>query len=213
MNSDPYSILSVSPKATPDEIRAAYRRAAMRWHPDKNPDDPSAAERFKDTGTAYSVLSDPQKRAQYDRAAGDSGNLFRQQHYQSEDRYNYAQAAEMFFAEMVRLAGELTMKNVPSDKIASELIKRGCPEAIASTIAADVEHERKTLVRTHARKAIVRAVVSFLAGGILTALLWGLGYFVLIGPVLVVSGVYNAARALYYFSTGRVPREGYQVNT
>jgi molecular chaperone DnaJ len=63
---DLYKILGVSEKATLDEIKKAYRKLAKKYHPDANPGDTSAEERFKDISTAYEVLGDPKKRQQYD---------------------------------------------------------------------------------------------------------------------------------------------------
>ncbi|MDX1646852.1 MAG: molecular chaperone DnaJ [Longimicrobiales bacterium] len=63
---DFYKILGVSEKADAGEIKKAYRKLAKKYHPDANRDDPKAAERFKEVGEAYSVLSDPEKRKQYD---------------------------------------------------------------------------------------------------------------------------------------------------
>lgn len=63
---DPYEVLGISRSANADDIKSAYRRLARRYHPDVNPNDPTAEEKFKEVGSAYSVLSDPQKRARFD---------------------------------------------------------------------------------------------------------------------------------------------------
>jgi molecular chaperone DnaJ len=64
---DYYEVLGVSRNGTEQEIKSAYRKMAMRYHPDKNPGDMKAEEKFKEAAEAYSVLSDPGKRAAYDR--------------------------------------------------------------------------------------------------------------------------------------------------
>jgi molecular chaperone DnaJ len=64
---DYYEVLSVGKEAGDQEIKGAYRELAKRYHPDRNPDDPGAEEKFKEASEAYSVLSDVQKRAAYDR--------------------------------------------------------------------------------------------------------------------------------------------------
>ncbi len=64
---DYYEILGVGKTATEAEIKAAYRKLAVKHHPDKNPDDHTAEDKFKEAAEAYSVLSDAQKRAAYDR--------------------------------------------------------------------------------------------------------------------------------------------------
>jgi molecular chaperone DnaJ len=63
---DPYDVLGVQRDASADEIKSAYRRLARQYHPDVNPNDPSAEEKFKEIGQAYSILSDPEKRARFD---------------------------------------------------------------------------------------------------------------------------------------------------
>ena len=73
---DPYKTLGVDKKASDDEIKKAYRKLARQCHPDRNPDDASAEERFKEIQEAYSVLSDPEKRKRYDSGGGIFGSGF-----------------------------------------------------------------------------------------------------------------------------------------
>ena len=63
---DYYEVLGVSKTATPDEIKKAYRKLAIKYHPDKNPDDKNAEEKFKEAAEAYEVLSNEEKRQKYD---------------------------------------------------------------------------------------------------------------------------------------------------
>lgn len=64
---DYYHVLGVERAATPDEVKKAYRKLAVKYHPDKNPGDKSAEDKFKELGEAYEVLSNPDKRSAYDR--------------------------------------------------------------------------------------------------------------------------------------------------
>ena len=67
MSRDYYAVLGVGRDAAPEEIKRAYRRLAMRHHPDRNPEDAAAEARFKEATEAYEILKDPEKRATYDR--------------------------------------------------------------------------------------------------------------------------------------------------
>jgi len=77
---DYYEVLGVARGASAEEVKRAYRKLAVKFHPDKNPDDPHAEEKFKELGEAYDVLMDADKRAAYDRfghAAFEQGGGFR----------------------------------------------------------------------------------------------------------------------------------------
>ena len=71
MAADFYKVLGVQRNASSDAIKKAYRVKAREFHPDSNPDDPQAEERFKEVARAYEVLSDPDSRARYDRFGED----------------------------------------------------------------------------------------------------------------------------------------------
>jgi molecular chaperone DnaJ len=80
MTKDLYNVLGVDRGATDDDIKKAYRKMAMKWHPDKNKDNPDAESKFKDISAAYEVLSDVNKKSNYDRFGtvdgGGNGNPF-----------------------------------------------------------------------------------------------------------------------------------------
>lgn len=76
MAADYYSVLGVERSASPQEIKKAYRRLAMKYHPDQNDGDKGAEEKFKEISEAYSVLGDAEKRSEYDRFGRVGGNPF-----------------------------------------------------------------------------------------------------------------------------------------
>ncbi|WP_108660191.1 DnaJ C-terminal domain-containing protein [Acuticoccus kandeliae] len=100
MNDDPYTTLGVTKSATGDEIRKAYRKLAKQLHPDLNPGDTEAEERFKAVAGAYQLLSDEEKRARFDKGEIDaSGNErapqydFYRQYADADQGYRYARSS------------------------------------------------------------------------------------------------------------------------
>ena len=69
---DPYTVLGVSRSAGEKDIKSAYRKLAKKYHPDQNPDDPSAHAKFAEATNAYDLLTDAEKRGQFDRGEIDA---------------------------------------------------------------------------------------------------------------------------------------------
>jgi len=89
---DYYEILGLKKGATPDEIKKAFRKLAVKYHPDKNAGDKKAEDRFKEINEAYAVLSDPEKKSQYDQF----GSAGFHQRYSQEDIFRNFNAGDIF---------------------------------------------------------------------------------------------------------------------
>src|SRR5215470_17693707 len=70
-----YEVLEVERTAVDGELKAAFRKLAMKWHPDRNPGDKSSETRFKEINESYEVLKDPNKRAAFEQGAGPAGGF------------------------------------------------------------------------------------------------------------------------------------------
>ena len=92
MANDYYDTLGIGKDASADEIKKAYRKMALKYHPDKNPDDKHAEERFKEITEAYAVLSDPEKKVAYD-SYGDANF---HQRFSQEDIFRNADLGDIF---------------------------------------------------------------------------------------------------------------------
>jgi len=89
---DYYEILGLKKGASPEEIKKAFRKLAVKYHPDKNAGDKKAEDRFKEINEAYAVLSDPEKKSQYDQF----GSAGFQQRYSQEDIFRNFNAGDVF---------------------------------------------------------------------------------------------------------------------
>jgi DnaJ-class molecular chaperone len=106
VSEDPYSVLGVKPEATQDEIRKAYRQLAKKLHPDLNPGDKKAEEKFKQVSAAYDILGDAEKRARFDKGEIDaSGNERPRERYyrdfQGADAQGHAYADGSGYADFM----------------------------------------------------------------------------------------------------------------
>ncbi|XP_066319461.1 chaperone protein dnaJ 16-like [Miscanthus floridulus] len=113
---DPYEVLGVGRNATEQEIKSAFRRMALKYHPDKNSDDPVASEKFQEATFSYNILSDPDKRRQYD-----------------------ASGFEAIEAESQELELDLSSLNTVNTVFAALFSKLGVP--IKTTVSATVLEE------------------------------------------------------------------------
>src|SRR5271155_4222173 len=101
----PYQVLGVKPEASTVEIRKAYRKLAKQLHPDLNPGKPEAEARFKSVSAAYDLLSDPEKRARYDRGEIDETGAER-------PRYSYRPHAEGTEGGRYQPQGEMDLNDL-----------------------------------------------------------------------------------------------------
>jgi curved DNA-binding protein CbpA len=128
-----YDILEVPQTATQEEIKFAYRRLAMRWHPDRNPGNSGEAQRrFQEINNAYKILSDSAKRAEYDKAVfGWQDDTFGQS---ADPGMSDSEADEIFFEQMLDLAFELASRGYDPSMILKMLLALDCPEGIAKSV-------------------------------------------------------------------------------
>ena len=124
-NKDYYEILGVEKNASQAAIKKAYRTLAFQYHPDKNKEDPAATQKMKDINEAYAVLSDPDKRQQYDLLSSQYGSFaydrFRQTHT-NEDIFRGSDI-DQIFEEFARMFGFRNSRDIFRESYGSEYQK------------------------------------------------------------------------------------------
>lgn len=134
-----YKLLGVPPQASAEEIKSAYRKLAIKYHPDKNPGDKVAEEKFKEISNAYSVLSDPQKRMLYDQQQFFSGGNFSGKRGDFNDIFN-----QMFEEIFNTKNGPFRKRNQSSLDIQSQVVISLEDMLLGCEAKVKVSHEQKS---------------------------------------------------------------------
>lgn len=151
-----YEILGVAPNAGASEIQNAYRREALRWHPERHVDGRQAEERFRKIGMAYKTLSDPALRAEYDvwlatGAVSGKGAVDKEDGVDSRTwkilafsaGLMEAEAARLFFEQMLMLSAELKYKGYRGRQRLKMLETLGCPCSVVRAVAERMRRSRR----------------------------------------------------------------------
>lgn len=168
--SDFYEILGVSKDAEPEQIKKAYRELALKYHPDRNPDNPAAEEKFKLVNEAYSTLSDPDKKSRYDLGGYNSQDPFRKQSETAGAGYGenpYGQYTWTYYG----------------------------PFGTSGSGSNRPDYE--TYTRREAFEMLLRSVLTFIAGVLLFRFSFIFGIFgILLCVVAIGKGLMNSLRAI-----------------
>lgn len=121
MANNPYDVLGVKPDATPDQIRTAYRKLAKELHPDLNPGDRAAEEKFKSVAAAYDLLGDAEKRARFDRGEIDAAGAERPRQQYYRDFHDAGAQAHSYSSA----AGSADFEDILSEIFAAQRGARG----------------------------------------------------------------------------------------
>jgi molecular chaperone DnaJ len=174
---DLYAVLGITKAASADEIKKAYRDAAFKWHPDRNPGNKAAEDKFKQISAAYSVLGDETKRAQYDR-------------YGSTDAYAQNNAGSNPYRQGYAGAGDDPFWDWFGGAYNSGENQDGRRYTYTWRGSNSDQDDRPTQPQGSAFGSLVRSVLMFAAGLYFLRFSWLL---LPIGPILCIFAIINGA--------------------
>ena len=198
MNTDLYHVLGVPRTASADEIKKAYRKLALKYHPDQNPGNKVAEDKFKEINAAYSVLGDEQKRAQYDRYGSADAYASSSSRGQSASTGTYTNDPFWDWFTQQTTASSNDTKYTYRWSSSGNPFQQG-DDSFRSDNSFFRRRETGSVTRKEAFSMLVRNVVTFAAGVILVGPSM---VFFPVGPVLsisaIISGLGGAIRSIRY---------------
>ncbi len=199
MNTDLYHVLGVPRTASADEIKKAYRKLALKYHPDQNPGNKVAEDKFKEINAAYSVLGDEQKRAQYDRYGSADAYASSSSRGQSASTGTYTNDPFWdWFTQQTTASSSNDTKYTYRWSASGNPFQQG-DDSFRSDNSFFRRRETGSVTRKEAFSMLVRNVVTFAAGVILVGPSM---VFFPVGPVLsisaIISGLGGAIRSIRY---------------
>ncbi len=199
MNTDLYHVLGVPRTASADEIKKAYRKLALKYHPDQNPGNKVAEDKFKEINAAYSVLGDEQKRAQYDRYGSADAYASSSSRGQSASTGTYTNDPFWdWFTQQTTASSSNDTKYTYRWSSSGNPFQQG-DDSFRSDNSFFRRRETGSVTRKEAFSMLVRNVVTFAAGVILVGPSM---VFFPVGPVLsisaIISGLGGAIRSIRY---------------
>ncbi len=189
---DLYKVLGVEKTATQDEIKKAFRKLAIQYHPDKNPGDAAAEEKFKEINAAYSVLGDEQKRAQYDM-------------YGSADAYAHSSYGQSAYGGGGYANGAYGAGGSTGDPFWDWFNQAAQQSEYRAYTTEEYSRRRRPsqpFTRKSALSMLIRSIIIFLLSVSCIRISF---IFIPLGPILCLSGIVNGV-------TNTIRSIGYLIN-
>ena len=184
---DLYQVLGVNRNASSDEIKKAYREAAFKYHPDRNPGNAEAEEKFKSINSAYAILGDEAKRADYDRYGTTTQQTYQQPYNQTNNPFGYDADP---FEEMFRRAWQ------EQNQDAQNTTRRSYTYTYYGN-GGRSKHNPYRPTKREALSLLLRNVLTTILGLFLCTNFM----FSIFGIIMLISGISGIVRAMQYLLT------------